>query len=466
MHIRTEVAILGAGAAGLAAATALRRAGTDVVVLEARGRVGGRVRTRWDARCAGPVELGAEFVHGEAAELRPLLDDAGTRVVEVDGERWERRGEQLQPLDDFWGRLQRVFAGFGDLGPRDRSVDAVLATEAPGDDAQARQLARQFVAGFQAADPGRASARALAGDGNAAGSGETRRMGRVIDGFARVLERLADPLGDRVLRATIVHGVRWRRGHVDVDATRRDGRGVRVSAAAAVVAVPLGVLQAPRGAPGRIRFDPPLEAKRLALLHLAPGHVVRLVMTFARPVWLDDDVRRAGERPLTRCAFLHAWEADLPVWWTSHPLRTPTLVGWCGGPAAQHLAEQPGRAVFHAALASLSSVLGLPEERLRVALRGAWSHDWTADPFSRGAYAYQLVGGEEAPARLASPLDDTLFFAGEATAGDGRIGTVDGALASGLRAAGEVRAAAGARRRVAWGDPTVARQPAPTASRR
>ena len=78
------------------------------------------------------------------------------------------------------------------------------------------------------------------------------------------------------------------------------------------------------------------------------------------------------------------------------------------------------------------------EYRYRVLLDG---HHWDNDPLSRGAYSYQLVGGTTAPSELAKPLRGTLYFAGEATAPDGRLGTVDGAIASGQRAARQVRRA-------------------------
>jgi monoamine oxidase len=439
MSSRVDVVVIGAGAAGLAAAAALRESGAAVLVLEARSRIGGRVHTRRDRRAPVPIELGAEFVHGEADELRPLFARGGLRVAEVDGQRWRAKEGALEPLPDYWQRLHRVFRRFDEVGERDRNVEAVLSAGTDGRvDQDDRQLARQFVEGFQAADPRRASARALAGDGNPSGEPEARRMGRVVDGFSRALEVLAAPIGDRIRCSTVVTRIRWRRGHVDVDATTRGRHPVRVSARAAVITVPLGVLQAPAGERGGIHFDPPLGPKRLALLNLASGSVVRIVLALARPLWLDDEVvRHAGGRHLERLAFLHGDHLPVPSWWTPYPLRAPVLVGWCGGPAAARLARQPYDCWLDASLASLSHLLGLPRPRVQSALRGAWSHDWTADPFARGAYAYQLVGGEDAPAALAEPLADTLFFAGEATADKGRIGTVDGALASGLRAARE-----------------------------
>jgi monoamine oxidase len=441
MRPRVDVVVIGAGAAGLAAAAALRESGAAVLVLEARSRIGGRVHTVRDRRTAVPIELGAEFVHGEADELRPLFARGGLRVAEVDGQRWRSVPGALEPVPDYWHRLHRVFQRFDIVGERDRNVEAVLSADDGGAPLECddRQLARQFVEGFQAADPRRASARALAGDGNPTGDPEARRMGRVIDGFARALDVLAAPIEDCICLSTVVTRVRWSRGHVNVDATTRGGRPVRIPARAAVVAVPLGVLQAPAGERGGIHFDPPLGPKRLALLNLASGHVVRIVLALARPLWLDDDVvRMAGGRRLERLAFVHGDGPPVPAWWTPYPLRASMLVGWCGGPEAARLSQQPYDRWLDAALASLSHLLGLPRSRVQAALRGGWSHDWTADPFARGAYSYQLVGGEDAPAQLAAPLDDTLFFAGEATAGKGRIGTVDGALASGLRAAKEI----------------------------
>src|SRR5690349_24759162 len=107
MATTRDVVVLGAGAAGLAAGAALRQAGADVLVLEARSRIGGRVHTRYDPRAPGPIELGAEFVHGEAKELQPLFARGGLRVVDVAGQHWRATGDTLRCIDDFWARLPR-----------------------------------------------------------------------------------------------------------------------------------------------------------------------------------------------------------------------------------------------------------------------------------------------------------------------------------------------------------------------
>jgi monoamine oxidase len=95
------------------------------------------------------------------------------------------------------------------------------------------------------------------------------------------------------------------------------------------------------------------------------------------------------------------------------------------------------------ALASLETVFG-KEIDVAAELQGYYYHDWQQDPFARGAYSYVMVDGSEARAALAQPIEDTLFFAGEAT--DAEAGTVTGALQSGVRAARELLASAGAQR--------------------
>jgi monoamine oxidase len=113
------------------------------------------------------------------------------------------------------------------------------------------------------------------------------------------------------------------------------------------------------------------------------------------------------------------------------------IVGWVGGPEAERFIGSGEDYATAQALASLRQIFGIPEDRLRKLVLAAYSHDWGADPFSRGAYAYVPVNGLKAQQTLAYELNDTLFFAGEATS-VGHIGTVHGAIASGERAAAEI----------------------------
>ena len=112
----------------------------------------------------------------------------------------------------------------------------------------------------------------------------------------------------------------------------------------------------------------------------------------------------------------------------------PVLTAWRGGPRAREAGANAQEA-----LDSLARILDMKRARLVDELEAFYVHDWSADPYARGAYSYVRAGGLEAADRLAEPVEDTLYFAGEHTAA-GAWGTVHGAIASGIRAARQIAA--------------------------
>jgi monoamine oxidase len=439
---KTDVVVIGAGAAGLSAARALDAGGVDVVVLEARERLGGRVLTLRDANTPFPIELGAEFIHGSAPELYSLLDDSGLASLDISGRHWHVAGSQLRPMDDFWERIDKVMRRLDGKRHPDRSFATFLEKKPGGRRLAAeRRLALQFVEGFHAADPDRISEQALASGGSPRGDVRERRLGRVVEGYDHVIDALAGPLGDRIRRSAVVMRVRWAPGNVVVEARHPDGRPrPAITARAAIIAVPLGVLKAAPGETGTIEFDPELRAKRESLDHLAMGSVVRVVLRLSERFWASDWFAKQSGRPdLDTLSFLHTNDEQFPIWWTAYPVRAPIIIGWHGGPTATTLAQLASEEIESAAIDALGRQLGVQPRRLRGMVDAAWMHDWEHDPFARGVYSYQTVGGVNAPAELARPLRGTLFFAGEATDAEGRTGTVHGAIATGRRAAAEVQ---------------------------
>ena len=424
---KIDVVVVGAGAAGLAAADALEKAGFGVVVLEARGRIGGRILTHRDARVPVPIEMGAEFVHGDAPETTRLLREAGRTVLDLAGEPWERKGGRLQPAGEYWRQVDRVLSLIPEDGP-DLSLADWLAKK-PGGPSQARgrTLARRFVQGFHAADPERVSLRSLAGEGT-----ETaRNTGRVADGYDRLIHWLARRLRDVRLRSPVAE-ISWERGGAELEVRPDEAEPYRIAARAAVVTAPLGVLQA-----GDLRFRPELPSRtRRALGLLASGAVIHMAFWFREEPWTLQ-----AERDLSKLGFLHTTDDTINVWWTNHPARVPFAVAWSGGPPAAALLAQGTEAVADHALEALANTLGVSRRRLDSRVEAFWIHDWSADPWSRGAYSYALVGGADAARDLSKPIEGTLFLAGEAMDAEGRNGTVEGAIGSGLRAAGQVRKA-------------------------
>jgi len=425
---KLDVVVMGAGAAGLTAARELHNQGLTVVVLEARDRVGGRVWTHHDPGAPVPIELGAEFIHGSAEETGSILEEASLPSFDVDGRRCLVGLKRDRPLDDFWEQLYRVMHLMKGRG-KDHSVQDFLDTKPGGKRlTQERKLAKQFVEGFHAADARLISARALVESGTPGEDEAETKLGRVAEGYTAVIEWLAAPIAMQIRPGSVVTRVAWSPSRVRVEGVRADGRGTfGFDARAAIIAVPLGVLQAPAFSAGAIEFDPLLgDAKQNALNCLASGSVVKIVLQLRESLWADD------------ISFLHSSDPDFDVWWTSYPMRAPVIVGWRGGPGASRLLQLPLEEVAAKSIASLARHLHTTPARVRGMVEGIWLHDWQNDPFSRGAYSYQLVGGAEATDTLARSLKGTLFFAGEATGTGGSTGTVDGAIGTGRRAAKQV----------------------------
>ena len=189
---------------------------------------------------------------------------------------------------------------------------------------------------------------------------------------------------------------------------------------------PLGVLKA-----GALHFTPALTGKEQAVRALEMGAVVRVSLCVESEVWATQD-------RLSSDGFLLTGDPPFPAWWVSRPPPFPVVTGWAGGPHARALAGLSEAQRVRVALDALPQVLGMDPARLHEGLRGGFSHDWQADPFSRGAYSYAAVGGSVAGEELGASLDGTLFFAGEATESDGQNATVHGAIASAQRVAREV----------------------------
>ena len=419
-----DVVVVGAGAAGLAAAGHLRGLGLTTRVLEAGSRAGGRARTTRPALLRGAwLDEGAAWLH--AVERNPLVALARAQAVPL--------------AEAFSDRTRHLFTG----GRRATGQDE-QAYEAADATWRARILANAKpdrtladAAGSLRGDPWIANVEhweatiIAATDADRLGVEDWHanelpwgdlqpRSGGLGDLVASLLVPAAGPVE---LDTSVTHIDRSAADHLRVTSSA----GI-IRARAVILTVSTGVLRS-----GSIRHTPPLPAPtRDAIGRLPMGLLSRVVLQ-ARPGATDrlgfDQSPNGGlvERRLTRAG-------EPAMLFGAWPRGEPHLIAFHGGRLAWSLAPHPDQA---AAMArdELAALYG----RTRIdALFEAAAHttSWGTDPLFRGAYAYAGAGDFQARARLAAPIDDgRLLIAGEATDTEGLAGTLGGAVRSGHRAA-------------------------------
>lgn len=404
-----DLLVIGAGAAGIAAARTAMEAGRSVLVLEARGRVGGRAVTD-TARLGLPYDLGATWLHQAATNpLVPLAAGLGVTLHDSDALRRERSqigARPVTPVEDAaysaaWAAAEaRIAAAATDGGP-DRSLAAGMAAEGPW---------AATIEGWQgdiisAAPAGRVSLRDF--HANALDGGNRLPEG----GFGALVARLAEGLPIRL--GAPVTRLAW--GGREAVA---EGPFGTIRARAVVVTIPTSLLAA-----GAIRFDPPLPAATLQAAHDLPlGQVVKLGFRvageerFGLPPFSSVDRQVAPGEPLVAMSLF--------------PFGRPVISCHVGGDAAAAL-EAGGDAAVEAFMrAEIATRFGA--DACKVLRAGPIVSEWGRDRWSRGVYSYARTGCAGARAILAEPLaGGRLCLAGEAT-DVGMAGTVGGAWRSGV----------------------------------
>src|SRR5882724_6420470 len=404
-----DVAIIGAGAAGLGAARALENSDLSTIVLEARDRVGGRGHTVMAAPDI-TFDVGCGWLH--SADENSFVKIA------------ERLNFEIDKTRPPW-REQSFDAAF----PLKERADFMRALDAFYD--RAAEAARKM-----AAIDGDSAASAYLESGN--------RWNPMIDAISTYVNGCElDSVSILDMDAYEDTGINWRvrRGYgalmaaygapcpmaFDCNVTLIDHSGMRVhietsqgrlSAAKAIVTVPTNLI-----ADEAIRFHPALPAKVDAARGLPLGLADKVMLALDEPHTLPKDGNLRGATMRTAMGSFHL-----------RPFGQACIEGYFGGSFAQQLEDAGDGALAAQAIDEIVALLGSDFRRkLKPLSESRWAHD----PFARGSYSHALPGHAGMRAVLASPVDGRLFFAGEATCPN-FFSTAHGARDSGERAAGEV----------------------------
>lgn len=420
---RTDVIIVGGGICGLYAARELLKQGKQVLILEGRSRLGGRIYS-FKRSYSQIIEAGAEFVHGKAPITRRLVKEAKANLVEMKGEIYHSSSGKVFRTPEFIPELKRVLCEMNEL-EEDVSLAQFLATHfnAP-EDAHIRERIIRQAEGLDVADIQRISVFSIREEW---ASDTMNEVHTIKEGYSVLIDQLTEDCmreGCEILLSKIVKHIKWEKNTVVV--TSADSSIYEASQI--IVTVPLGVLTAEQGSEAEIEFEPPLPGYIEAAKKIGYGPVVKVVFGFKYAFWKEPGYTYDCAQ-LTDLGFITN-DTVMPIFWSFNKDVGYGIIGWAGGSQAEDLMQMSDEELLDVAVTSLAASLVCTTDLVMEMMDFHFVMNWGMDYFSKGAYSYETPESIAAKKILREPVDRTIFFAGE-TLGK-TIGTVEAALESAI----------------------------------
>ncbi len=415
------VIIIGAGAAGLMAARELAKAGKSVLILEARDRIGGRIYPLPLDEFNFAAQGGAEFVHGEASVTKALLVNAGLTFEPMQGDMWSVRDGAPTTSSNAMPQQDILNQKLQDL-KEDMPIAVFLQRYFAGDEyAVLRNAVTKMVEGYDAADTNRISTFSLREEWL---GGEEWKQGKIKEGYGAMLSFLESEClkyGVKIQLDRQVERIELTESGVAIRCTN----GEEFQAEKVAVTASLPTISA-------ITFIPAIPEKLHAAQNIGFGQALKIFMQFKDRWW-----EKCLDLDLSRMSFMVSNE-EVRAWWTQYPELQPVLVGWMAGPTLMKYTNATDADFVELAFQSLSNIFKVDSSVLRENLLSSKVINWPKDPMALGAYSYTTPETKTAREKLVAPIEDRLYFTGEALYSGKDTGTVEGALASGLEVAQKI----------------------------
>lgn len=432
-----DIIIIGAGISGIAAARSLKAKGYNVLILEARNRIGGRIWT--DNSLGIPLDLGASWIHGITNnpikqladqfalktlpvnyEARQIFDDNGTpltaRADTTLSNRYKAIYERVIAIQE-----QRIDDDLSDI-----SWQTALTQELANENFSSTELKElYFSLNTELEHEYGADLSELSLFNFDEGSAFKGIDHIFSGGYGQLIDKL-------VIDGKLTSNILLNQVVKSIDYTQRKGVKVTTgknvfSAIAVLVTLPLGVLKA-----NTVKFTPPLpQTKQNAIKKLGFGTLNKTYFQFPDCFWKEDDDSELYN-------FISSAKGHWSEWLNMHHYnQQPVLLGFNAGKYGKDIESLSDKALISDGMQMLQKTYGktIPDPKSYLITR------WNADPYAKGAYSFIGVGATTKDYdELAKPVINKLFFAGEATSSE-YSATVHGAFLSGERAAKNIMSA-------------------------
>jgi protoporphyrinogen oxidase len=415
--MKEPVLIVGAGISGLMAAWLLSDK-MQVTIVEAQPASGGRISTI--SVHGSLVEEGPEFVHGDAAVSLGLLKEAGLEICEVGGKSYKYKNGHLikeeQTEGNDWDKMIKKLKHLEE----DMTLANFLDRNFPlPEKKDFQQEVRGYAEGFDVADPYTASVKALYEEW----AHESGADHRIVKGYCSLIEYLEKKIieaGVNILYNKRIHHINWQQGKVEAATNEQEV----FHADKILITIPVSQLAKTIGEDA-LQFSPALPDHHIAAGNIGFGSVIKVAILFTKKCWPED----AG--------FMIS-EEYFRAWWSALPDEKPMLTGWVGGPKAAAITGETDDAIFTKALGSLSAILNISIDSLRENIIGYHVSNRRHQSLAGGAYSFATLASAGAKKILNTPVENTIFFAGEGLYSGPHPGTVEAALVSAVDVAEKI----------------------------